>query len=128
MEVDWGRVLGAFFGFLLSIPAVFLNLTVRFIRLGCGIFEVKQRTFPPKCLSDPELGSHKYVNVNGVKLHYVEAGQPDGPLLLMVHGFPQFWYTWRNQIRHFKVSRELFMMTITLSGDPPGCGHGYERL
>ena len=112
MEVDWGRVLGAFFGFLLSIPAVFLNLTVRFIRLGCGIFEVKPRTLPPKCLSDPELGSHKYVSVNGVKLHYVEAGQPDGPLLLMVHGFPQFWYTWRNQIRHLKVSREVFILFI----------------
>ena len=30
MEVDWGRVLGAFFGFLLSIPAVFISLTIRF--------------------------------------------------------------------------------------------------
>ena len=33
MEVDWGRVLGAFFGFLLSIPAVFISLTIRSVKL-----------------------------------------------------------------------------------------------
>ena len=103
MEVDWGRVGGAFFGFLLAIPAFFLNLTVRFIILGCGIFQVKKRIFPPKCLTDPELGTHKYLTVNGVKIHYVEAGDPEKPLMLFVHGFPQFWYVWRNQIKHFKV-------------------------
>ena len=37
MEVDWGRVLGAFFGFLLSIPAVFLNLTIRWSNLDKGM-------------------------------------------------------------------------------------------
>jgi epoxide hydrolase 4 len=34
--------------------------------------------------------------VNGVRLHYVEAG--DGPLVVLLHGFPEFWYSWRNQI------------------------------
>lgn len=33
---------------------------------------------------------------NGVRLHYVEAGE--GPLLLLLHGFPEFWYSWRHQI------------------------------
>lgn len=32
----------------------------------------------------------------GVRLHYVEAGE--GPLVLLVHGFPEFWYSWRRQI------------------------------
>src|SRR5271167_1293913 len=31
-----------------------------------------------------------------VKLHYVEAG--DGPLIILLHGFPEFWYGWRLQI------------------------------
>lgn len=37
-----------------------------------------------------------YVQVGDVKLHYVEAG--DGPLVLLLHGFPEFWYSWRLQI------------------------------
>ena len=37
-----------------------------------------------------------YAQVGDVKLHYVEAG--DGPLVLLLHGFPEFWYSWRLQI------------------------------
>src|SRR3712207_2916548 len=34
--------------------------------------------------------------VNGIRLHYVEAGE--GPLVVMLHGFPSFWRSWRYQI------------------------------
>jgi pimeloyl-ACP methyl ester carboxylesterase len=37
-----------------------------------------------------------YAEVNGVRLHYVEAG--DGPLVVLLHGFPEFWFGWRLQI------------------------------
>ena len=37
-----------------------------------------------------------YAEVGDVTLHYVEAG--DGPLVLLLHGFPEFWYGWRLQI------------------------------
>ncbi len=37
-----------------------------------------------------------YVKVGDVELHYVEAG--DGPLVVLLHGFPEFWYGWREQI------------------------------
>jgi pimeloyl-ACP methyl ester carboxylesterase len=123
LDVDWGRVIGAFCGFLISIPAFFLNLAARFVSLGCGIFHVKQRNFPPKALVDPELGSHHYLMVNGVKLHYVEAGRPDGPLMVLVHGFPQFWYAWRYQIRHFKATHRVVavdMRGYNESGKPDG--------
>ena len=40
--------------------------------------------------------THDEAIVNGVRLHYVEAG--DGPLVLLLHGFPEFWYSWREQI------------------------------
>lgn len=36
--------------------------------------------------------------VNGVRLHAVTAGDADGPLVVLLHGFPEFWYTWREQI------------------------------
>lgn len=42
---------------------------------------------------------HDYAEVNGVRLHYVAAGQ--GPLLLFLHGFPEFWYGWKEQLVEF---------------------------
>src|SRR6516164_11532533 len=41
----------------------------------------------------------EYASVNGVRLHYVSAG--NGPLILFLHGFPEFWYEWRNQLAEF---------------------------
>jgi epoxide hydrolase 4 len=41
---------------------------------------------------------HDHVLANGVRLHYVEAGDPDGELVLLLHGFPECWYSWRLQI------------------------------
>ena len=41
--------------------------------------------------------SHGDADVGGgVRLHYVEAGE--GPLVVLLHGFPEFWYSWRRQI------------------------------
>ncbi|WP_432850534.1 alpha/beta fold hydrolase [Amycolatopsis sp. CA-161197] len=37
-----------------------------------------------------------YADVGDARLHYVEAG--DGPLVVLLHGFPEFWYGWRQQI------------------------------
>jgi pimeloyl-ACP methyl ester carboxylesterase len=38
------------------------------------------------------------IPTNGITLHVAEAGAPEGPLLFLLHGFPEFWYGWRNQI------------------------------
>jgi pimeloyl-ACP methyl ester carboxylesterase len=38
-----------------------------------------------------------YADLDDVRLHYVEAGE--GPLLVLLHGFPEFWYGWRLQIK-----------------------------
>ncbi len=39
-----------------------------------------------------------YVNTNGVQLHVLQAGPVDGPLVILLHGFPEFSYAWRLQI------------------------------
>lgn len=39
---------------------------------------------------------HGTVTANGIRIHYVEAG--DGPLVVMCHGWPESWYSWRHQI------------------------------
>ena len=41
---------------------------------------------------------HDTVDVNGVSLHVVRSGPADGPLVVLLHGFPEFWYGWRGQI------------------------------
>jgi len=43
---------------------------------------------------------HDYADNNGVKIHYVVAGE--GPLVVMIHGFPDYWYTWRHQMDALK--------------------------
>jgi pimeloyl-ACP methyl ester carboxylesterase len=45
----------------------------------------------------PELNvADRTCEVGGITIHYVEAGS--GPLVVLLHGFPEFWYSWRNQI------------------------------
>ncbi|KAF9909869.1 Bifunctional epoxide hydrolase 2 [Linnemannia zychae] len=50
---------------------------------------------------DPNSFEHKFIQTKGIKYHYVEAGDPKGEPLLFIHGFPEFWYAWRFQIKHF---------------------------
>lgn len=40
--------------------------------------------------------THRDIDVNGVRLHVAEQG--DGPLVLLLHGWPESWYSWRHQI------------------------------
>ncbi|MGH7870505.1 MAG: alpha/beta fold hydrolase, partial [Candidatus Dormibacteraceae bacterium] len=39
---------------------------------------------------------HRFVEVNGIRLHIAERGK--GPLILLLHGFPESWYSWRHQL------------------------------
>jgi len=50
-------------------------------------------------LSAPECEHHE-VLTNGIRLHVVVAGPPDGRLVILLHGFPEFWYGWRHQIKY----------------------------
>lgn len=39
-----------------------------------------------------------YLETNGIRLHVVQAGPKNGPPVVLLHGFPEFWYGWRKQI------------------------------
>jgi epoxide hydrolase 4 len=41
---------------------------------------------------------HALIDTNGIRLHVVTAGDPDGRPVVLLHGFPEFWYGWRHQI------------------------------
>jgi pimeloyl-ACP methyl ester carboxylesterase len=42
---------------------------------------------------------HKYADVNDIRLHYITVGK--GKLIMFLHGFPEFWYEWKNQLAEF---------------------------
>jgi pimeloyl-ACP methyl ester carboxylesterase len=42
--------------------------------------------------------THTTIATNGINLHVVQAGDPAAPLVILLHGFPEFWYGWRHQI------------------------------
>ncbi|CAA0825259.1 alpha/beta-Hydrolases superfamily protein [Striga hermonthica] len=45
-----------------------------------------------------EMIEHKYVQVNGLKLHAAEIGRESSPAVVFLHGFPETWYSWRHQM------------------------------
>nr|KAG5703519.1 hypothetical protein BaRGS_020153 [Batillaria attramentaria] len=48
-------------------------------------------------------------------MHFVSNGPEDKPLMLLVHGFPEFWYSWRHQLREFKDDyRYMFFFQMPL--------------
>jgi epoxide hydrolase 4 len=58
-------------------------------------YKVLGRAVPGRGRMDVEFTRRR---ANGISLSCVEAGPQDGPLVLLLHGFPEFWYGWRNQI------------------------------
>lgn len=65
-----------------------------------------------------EFQSH-YADVNGIRLHYVSIGQ--GNLIMFVHGFPEFWAAWENQLIEFGNDHQavaLDMRGYNLSSKP----------
>jgi pimeloyl-ACP methyl ester carboxylesterase len=55
---------------------------------------------------------HGYADNGGVKIHYASLGQ--GPLVVMIHGFPDFWYTFRDQME--TLSSDFQTVAIDLRG------------
>jgi pimeloyl-ACP methyl ester carboxylesterase len=75
------------------------------------------------------LVKHGYADSNGVKIHYATLGS--GPLVVMIHGFPDFWYTWRDQMQgladHFQVVA-IDQRGYNLSDKPAGVENYDMRL
>ncbi|WP_214367428.1 alpha/beta fold hydrolase [Pseudonocardia sp. H11422] len=50
----------------------------------------------PSTVRLPGPWTHRAVSANGIRLHVAECGE--GPLVVLLHGFPEFWWTWRHQL------------------------------
>ena len=66
--------------------------------------------------------THHYADNDGVKIHYVMAGD-SGPLVVMIHGFPDFWYSWNEQIKALQSTHRVAAIDqrgYNRSGKPKG--------
>jgi pimeloyl-ACP methyl ester carboxylesterase len=57
-----------------------------------------------------EPWNHEFITTNGIRLHYVTQGE--GSLMLMLHGFPEFWYSWRHQIPEFAKDHQVVALDL----------------
>ena len=66
----------------------------------------------------------RFIETNGIKLHVMEAGPADGPMIMFLHGFPEFWFAWRKQIGYFADKGYLVVVPdqrgYNLSDKPEG--------
>ena len=71
--------------------------------------------------------AHHYVEVDGVRLHYAEAGSGD-PLVLL-HGWPQHWWMWRHVVPLLAPHARLVMIDLRGFGwsDAPAAYELYDR-
>jgi pimeloyl-ACP methyl ester carboxylesterase len=70
--------------------------------------------FPPALFAEDDpalgLGQSGFADSGGVKIHYVTKGE--GPLLILLHGFPDFWYTWRAQLPELAKSHQAVAIDL----------------
>jgi len=89
--------------------------------------------------SDPDLDKrveHGYADSGGVKIHYASLGPKSGarnkaPLIVMIHGFPDFWYTWRDQMEALSDNYQVVAIDqrgYNLSDKPKGVENYDIRL
>jgi pimeloyl-ACP methyl ester carboxylesterase len=57
---------------------------------------------------------HGYADSGGVKIHYAALGDKKNPLIVMIHGFPDFWYSWRDQMD--ALSKDYYAVAIDQRG------------
>jgi pimeloyl-ACP methyl ester carboxylesterase len=78
---------------------------------------------------DPGDVDHRYIQINGIRMHYVRAGTGKR-LLLLLHGFPEFWWSWRYQIA--AMSEHFTVVAPDLRGynatDKPAWGYELDVL
>ncbi|KAI1295353.1 Epoxide hydrolase 4 [Halotydeus destructor] len=90
-------ILSIFYGFL-----VILRLAFDVVRYGRQVFLVKRRNNTPQALLDSDF-QHVFVKLNNsLKMHYVTSGDQSKATIVMLHGFPELWYSWRHQIKFFR--------------------------
>jgi pimeloyl-ACP methyl ester carboxylesterase len=74
-----------------------------------------------------EGAEHRFVEANGIRIHLAEAGPEDAPPLVMLHGWPGHWYTWRHLISPMARTRRVVCPDLRGLGWSDAPADGYEK-
>src|SRR5579884_4274490 len=79
----------------------------------------------PGSVRIPGSWTHREVSANGIRLHIAEVGT--GPLVLLLHGFPEFWWAWRHQLPALAaLGRRAVAVDLRGYGDSDKPPRGYD--
>lgn len=84
----------------------------------------------PSSLADSQLAGfeHRYATVEGIRLHYVAGGNPQGEVLVLLAGFPQSWYAWRQVMVTLGERFRIIAPDLPGQGDSDRPAEGYDTL
>ncbi|XP_075063076.1 epoxide hydrolase 3 isoform X1 [Mixophyes fleayi] len=134
------RVSGVLFWILVYIASLlaavsYLPDALRLIARGpLRAFHWKPRKTAPSCLMSSKHGQHGYIRIknSGIRFHYVASGEKGDPLMLLLHGFPENWYSWRYQLDEFSQGYRTVAVDLRGFGssDAPSklCDYRMETL
>lgn len=71
--------------------------------------------------------THRDVIAGGLRMHLAEAGPPDAPPLLLVHGWPQHWYAWHRVVADLSRDHHCLMPDLRGHGWTEATATGYEK-
>ena len=72
---------------------------------------------------------HRTISANGIRFHIVESGSPTGPAVVLLHGFGQFWFNWRNQLAGLADSGyRVVAMDLRGAGESDKPPRGYDAF
>lgn len=69
--------------------------------------------------------THRYTTARGLRFHVAEAGG-DGPPVLLLHGFPQHWYAWRDVLAELAADHHVYALDLRGSGWSQAPRRGYD--
>src|SRR5215218_8876746 len=77
----------------------------------------------------PELAGveHHYVDVRGARLHVAQLGNADGPPVLLLHGWPQHWYSWRSLMPLLADRHRVLALDLRGFGWSEATPRGYRK-
>ncbi|KAH7723673.1 Protein CEEH-2 a [Aphelenchoides avenae] len=100
---------------LVSLVAFWSAVTA--VKLLIGWFKNRGHFFYTNDHPKPRVlegWNHGYLQLSEITMHYVETGEKTKPLIVCIHGFPEFWYSWRYQLRHFE--KDYHVVALDMRG------------
>ncbi|MED4212673.1 alpha/beta fold hydrolase [Priestia megaterium] len=92
--------------------------------------EPKMIEASPAYRHDPALAGfkHYFQAVDGVRLHYVEGGNEDGEVVVLLAGFPESWFAWRKVMPLLAPTYRLIALDLPGQGDSDRPATGYDTM